>query len=1418
MIQHSKYQSITTTVAAFFLLLLGVQEAISQTMKVPPELEPWKDWVNETIVHRECPRVFNNHGQAVCYWPSQLKLRAEVEGAIWQQEVSVFQKSWIPIPGHSGQWPVEVRVDGKPAVVLERDGRPAVELDAGEHQLNGEFRWSQMPQKLKIPAGTGILDLTVSGQSRPFTVWSSNGDIWLRRAQGTPQTVDRLGTQVYRVIEDGIPVWLRTELELVVSGKSREEELGSILPEGWSVASVESPIPVAIDESGRMKAQVRAGKWSIRVNAFSTSDPGQIRFADSADPIDDQELVGLQQDTNFRVSYLEGLASVDVSQTTFPSRWRGVPVYQWNTATSLVLKEKQRGMGEKGQEGLRINRVLWIDDEGEAFTYEDKLKGKLQQVWRLDADQSVELGSIRINGESQLITKSPQGESSGVELRQRDIDLTAIGRGDWTGKIQATGWQADAEALSLTLTLPPGWRVLAVFGADEVRGDWMTTWSLLDLFLLMIFSLAVARLYGWLPGLLALVAFGLSYHEYGSPRWTWFCLLVPLALEKVVRSEKGKVWLKRVRLLAALLLSSFLIPFAAHQLQSVLYPQLEVSGVTYGYRDFLTWMGDAPQSAGVSSAGSYQQVLPKSVVGEKSLRDASPQNGLESSANMLFDPKSKIQTGPAKPSWSWNQVVCTWNGPVTARDQIQPIMLSLAENRILTLVRVGLLVTLALLFLSGGLKTIFPVPRRKAATVTAALLALLVVNNASGQEAPIKQPTTVGEQTQIEGEQELIDTAPTSPQVNSFPSQQLLDELRDRLNRVPSAYPNAAELDTIDLELKSTQLSMVLTYHAADRVAVPIPGRFPDWSPISVMVNDETSAVVTRKDDYLWVLLPAGIHTVTVKGQLAEQGNWELSFKLEPKRVNIDAPDWTVSGLSVDGVPQQALLFTQNQPSNKENAAYEQVRSDPIVLVDRQLEIGLVSRVRTVVTRIGSTSQALAIQVPLIAGESVLTPNREVNGDLIFVQMGAQQDRFEWTSELQYSETFKLSASESSQFVERWSLMTSPIWNVVIDGLQPVFEPDREALIPLWRPWGGESIRFTLRRPIEVVGESITINRINHVVNLGVRQRVTKLEIQLECSLSTDLPFDLDADSLITSITMDGNELPQQRDGTKLLVPISPGSHQLILEWTRNELLSSRMNGEVFGLSVEASNVTSTVRVPANRWVLWVKGPLRGPAVRFWTILMIAVLLSVILGGMPLSPLKRWEWGLLTIGLTQVHFSAAMLVVGWLFALEYRGRPSNGELGSIRFNLRQCGLVALTLLALIVLVFAVAAGLLGYPDMFISGNGSMRTNLHWFTPRAGNTLPTPSVITVSVWVYRVLMLCWALWLASALLRWLTRGWEHFTYGGAWKAFKNHQAAAGQVSVDGQATNGFVEDQPIDAELIDGRLRERDSSEGGEDDE
>lgn len=1284
------------------------------------------------VPHQQCPRIYSSYETAICFWPATLRLSAQADGGEWSLRVRVFEETFVPLPGTLEWWPDEVRDGEQALVVVGRDGRPAVKLEAGDHEITGRFQWKEMPQKLKIPQEIGVLSLQVDGEDRSLANWDTNGDLWLRRVQSQSADKDRLGIQVYRVIEDGIPVWLRTEIELTVSGKSREEELGWILPEGWQVATVETPIPVAIDDSGRIKAQVRAGKWSVMIHAFRTTDPGEIRFAEQAQPTSPSELVGLKLDPTFRISQIEGLRTVDVTQTTFPERWRALPVYQWTTDSSFQLIEKQRGMGDKRPEGLHIERRLWLDEDGRALTYEDKLRGKMQRIWRLDVASPYELGAVRVDGESQLITANPETEASGVEIRNRNVNMEAIGRAPVRGQINAAGWQTDAESLRLTLTLPPGWRALAIFGADRVEGDWLTAWSLLDLFLLLIFALAVFRMHGVVAGLIALLAFGLSYHEFGAPRWSWFFLLIPLALLRVVGEGAGRRWLQTGKGLAALLLLIFLIPFLARQLQGVIYPQLEVSGFTYGSRGLVDWT--QYRSVGRVAAPARLDVeMADTMLHAKMAMKQQMSQSLEAS-NLLFDPNSKIQTGPARPAWDWNSVYCYWNGPVAAEDTIQPILISLTQHRLLTVLRVVLLIWLVAVLLGGATSFIPRLRSKSVAAVASALLCGLLPGTALGQ----------------------------------LPDPTLLNTLRERLTEVPDAFPNAAEISTVGLKLEENRVEIRCQVHAAVDVAVPLPGKFPEWSPLSVTLDGSDDVLVTRRDGFLWVLVPQGVHDVVSSGLLADSGNWEWTFLLKPKRVDISAPGWNISGVNPEGVPDQQVFFVKEQPVSDDRAAYDQTDFNPIVQVNRHLEIGLVSRVRTEVVRLSKPGKAVSLQVPLLQGEGVLTANRDVDNGSIAVRLGAKDERFEWESELPDAGEIPLAAPQTDQWVERWYLVTSPVWNVAMSGLQPIFETDRAELVPVWQPWPGESVSLAFLRPTAISGDVLTVQHVDHVMMLGSRRRTSQLNIQMECSLATDFAIQINPDAEITTVKVDNNEVPPQRDGAKLVLPVNPGKHQLSVGWNTSQRLGTVVRGDWVELPADGANISTTMEVPENRWVLWAEGPLRGPAVRFWVILLVALLIALALGSLTLSPLRRWEWGLLAIGLTQVHLVAAMFVVAWLFALEYRGRNESTGARPWLFNLAQLGLVLLTVIALVVLMFVVGAGLLGHPDMFIIGNGSSRLVLRWFEPRSGPELPTPAIVSVSVWYYRLLMLFWALWLAGSLLRWLARGWKQFTKGGAWR--------------------------------------------------
>lgn len=1322
-------------------MFLWMEIARGDEFEIPEVLKPWKAWVTWPDKDRACPTLFNNADERICFWPSRLSLNVEQNKATWSIAVSVFTETWIPLPGNAETWPLNVLADGKPVAVLERNGKPFVRLAAGERELNGEFQWKEMPQRIALPQEVGILSLTVDGKAIELPNWDSSGDVWLKRQRAEAEEKDFLSPRVYRVIEDGVPIWLRTRIELAVSGKSREESLGWILPEGWQLSFVESPIPVAVDQEGRVKAQVRAGNWTILIDAFRTTDLTEFRYPAGAQPITEKELIGWKAEPSLRSAELTGVQAVDVTQTTFPAEWRELPVYEWQSNTSFMLVEKLRGMGSLHPPGLSIERRIWLDDDGRGSTYRDSLSGQMQQIWRLDAAKDVELGAVRIDGEGQLVTANPKTGAHGVEIRNRNLQMEAIGRTEQTRELSATGWNTAADALRLTLILPPGWRVFAVWGADKVEGDWLTTWTLLDLFILLIFSMTLLRLWGIGAGLVALLALGLAYHEPAAPRYTWLFLLLPMALLRVIPAGNVRRFVVAWKYAALLLLAFCLVPFLAQQVQTAIYPQLERPGTSYGQRMLFPSFEMDVKSAAYEVGNSMGKFALSS--------SAARVQSANVSGNLKYDATSKIQTGPAEPDWTWNQVTCQWNGPVTADQQIQPILISLFWHRFLTGARVALLLVLLTILLSepgsGGFKisSIFGLFTKRTAATSSLLVILLSPGICPAQNA---------------------DT-PLGP----IPDAQMLSTLRERLLTTSDAYPHAAEIADTKLRIHDGRITLELEVHSALEVAVPMPGRLPTWSPVSVKIDsDSRETAVSRRDGYLWVIVPPGVHKVTVEGIIAESREWEWTFLLRPRHVTIDAPDWGVTGVGANGVPEQQVFFAKKQQAAESQAAYDRKDFHAIVVVQRQLEVGLVWRVHNTVTRLSSPGKAISLKLPLLPGESVLSSNLVDTGGKIEVRLAAGETRFEWDSELAISPSIRLIAQNNDQWVECWQLVASPVWDVSLAGLAPVFDSQQQLLIPTWRPWPGEEVTLSFKQPQAVSGDTVTVQRVEHDVSLGDRQRNNRLKLELECSLGSDFAITLSPQAEISSLTLDGRELPVRREGDKLLIAAHFGKQNVEAAWRTASTLETVAKADKIALPVEAANINTVMNLPDNRWVLWAEGPQRGPAVRFWVVLTVAVLAGLALGSSAHSPLRRIEWVLLAIGLTQVNVVAAMVVVIWLFLLAWRGEQNPDLIPTSWFNLLQVGLVFLTVAALGILVLVASKGLLGQPEMFIIGNHSSRLRLQWFEPRSGLNLPEPYVVSISVWYYRYLMLAWALWLTAALLRWLTKGWKQFTHGGAWK--------------------------------------------------
>ena len=95
---------------------------------LPPVLRPWSAWIRDEIPDRVCTAV---QGAAVCLWPGRLDLRLAGDGGTFTLEAYADRPLDLRLPGDTQRWPQDVRMDGRPAVVIERDEGPALRLPGG---------------------------------------------------------------------------------------------------------------------------------------------------------------------------------------------------------------------------------------------------------------------------------------------------------------------------------------------------------------------------------------------------------------------------------------------------------------------------------------------------------------------------------------------------------------------------------------------------------------------------------------------------------------------------------------------------------------------------------------------------------------------------------------------------------------------------------------------------------------------------------------------------------------------------------------------------------------------------------------------------------------------------------------------------------------------------------------------------------------------------------------------------------------------------------------------------------------------------------------------------------------------------------------------------------------------------------------
>jgi hypothetical protein len=1337
--------------------------------KYPALLAPWVPWVLEGAGDARCPQVAGKH---VCVWPGGLALHVTGNATSFTLRAFVERDGPLALPGAADQWPIDVLVDGAAAVVREPAGVPTVDVTRGLHTISGRFLFAEAPSTLRVPANVGALTLERNGTSVPHPRREADGLLWIEESGGEDDGEQRLTLSVHRRVEDAVPLRVITRIAIRAAGKAREINFANVLVDGSRPVELRADLPAQLAPSGALRLQVQGGTYQLEIVAIVEGAVRTLTAPKLPAPWPEQETWVFRADDLLRHVELGGPPQVDAGRTDLAADWRGLPTFLLSPGQPLAFDVRRRGEPEPAPNQLRLQRRLWLDLDGDGYTVQDELGGSMRQGFRIDLEQGT-LGRAVVNGEDALITK--RAKQSGIELRSSGLAVTTEWRLEHAQRdLPAVGYSEDVDNLSAELHLPPGFMLLAASGADSAQGTWIDRWDLFDFFFVLAIALAVGKLTGVWWGLLALLALVLAQHQPEPPAGSWFFLLASVAFVRAVASEGQQTKtaaLARVMLAAAtVVLLLAWVPFAAQQVRSALYPQLAYDAPMQVEEYSLSMAPNAPEPTAAAAAAAEVLMVGARESGSK-LADVLAGGSVAGSGDApraksyastdsysprdLIDPNAVVQTGPGIPDWSFQTFTLGWSGPVTRAERVH-------------------------------LWLVPPFAARSWSLASALLTGLLLfglLNATRGQGGAPPPLTTPPASRSSSPGSELAVTVLCALLLSLFavgrahaeplePSPELLDELRQRLLKPPACTPDCVAVPSLSLQLSARRLDVQVVVHAGEGAVYRAPGPLAQWPIDRVRVDGVEALASARLDDgFLHVRVPAGIHRLELSGPLSANQAWTLALGgPAPHRVEAQGRGWVIEGLHADGSAEPSLEL-RPEVANNELESGEQPLAQWLE-VRRELELGLRFQVRTTVTRLGPANEGVLLRLPLWPKESVNEAGLRTEDGMVVVSLPRDQSTLTFVSTLPPAAKLQLMAATPvvdgvlrHPYSEHWVIRPGPLYRVHMDGLPPLAQQDQSGnYAPNYRPYPGERLTLFAERLAPEQGVSVTVDRAELALRPGARSEEAKLTLSLRTSRGTTERIVLPPNAKLASVSLDGQPHPARLKQDGLELPLAPGSHIIEVTLQRPSELGFHYRPKLPKVERALGNVRLNVTLPPDRWLLATRGPAWGPAILWWGYLVLVLLIAFALGRVPGSPLRSYQWALLGFGLAQVEAPLALIVVGWFFAVSYRERD---RIRNVRlFYLVQVLLVMFTVVALSCLAYAVHQGLLVPPDMQVQGMLSSQNFVQWYVDRTPGSLPEISVWSAPMYIYKSLMLVWALWLAVGLIQWLRWGWAAFRKGGS----------------------------------------------------
>jgi hypothetical protein len=686
-----------------------------------------------------------------------------------------------------------------------------------------------------------------------------------------------------------------------------------------------------------------------------------------------------------------------------------------------------------------------------------------------------------------------------------------------------------------------------------------------------------------------------------------------------------------------------------------------------------------------------------------------------------------LVSGPALPTWRWRQHVIQIDGPVDSSKQVSFILLSAGMNRLLSALRVFLMLALVWI-VWRRLGFVVRIPN---VGHTATIACLLLLCN--------------------------FGCLPTA--YADFPSATLLKELEETLATKRCQRTVCAVIERGALTLDGRTYTLTLTASSDGAGAVALPGPMEVLMPQTVSIDGAESFALRRiEGNVLEVRVPPGRSVIEVKGIIPEQIAFSIQFQDKPLFLTVAAQDWIVEGLSPSGVIIDSLRITKRsqKESDTSNPNLGQTSSatlTPWVIVHREVTIAEQIEVTTQVDRIGGVSNPARVRIPLLAGESVTAGEITVEGNDGLLNFDPGVNTLHYRGTLPSKSEILLEARKMPMVSEEWRVRCSSVVACAPHGLTPTATVIDGSRIFFWQPFPGEKTTLELVSIKAFSGNHLTIDSVVHEVRWGGGLLEGTLTTDLRVTQPSAFTLTIPEGAVVTGVLVDNRSDGHTVAGQAVSVLLTPRPHTVILAYRVAHEAEFKDHAPQIGFNHAVHNATLRLQPKEDRWLLWTANADWGPNVVFWSKLLVLAAICVALQWIGLLPVNILGAILLGIGLTTLPMVWTAIPLAWLGMLKLAPYLKQALLGYHRV-FKVSLMVVVTIAGILAFYRIVETGLVLDPPMLVVGNRSSAANLQWFYDHVGQTLPDVWFLSLPIWVWRAFAIVWSTWLVVSFVGWI----------------------------------------------------------------